>query len=216
MEVSFAPVQATYDALLRRLDSIGKGREMEGLMVKAINETAQEVRKMTDAATRGRYGIKPEYYSGKDLKKRMDRQKMEATIKVRGMPENAWKGYLSKGNSGKDAAGVMVLRRGSMKPVQFKKDGRTFKAFLAEMENGHRGIFQRNPEKKMKKDKRPEWTKREPKKKRKGREAVSQVIALSRSKAVEMAFEDSVRSKVVAELNYALLKHVNAVLGGNG
>ena len=80
-------------------------------------------------------------------------------------------------------------------------NGSVYKAFLAKMKSGHEGIFQRVPGKKMEKD---------PKK-----QAIKEILSLSKSKAAEMVYEkNGVYAVIQEEMVLRLHKHMNAVIGG--
>lgn len=105
------------------------------------------------------------------------------------------------------SAGAMVIKSGAMKELELKANGKSYKAFVAKMKTGHEGIFQRTPGKYMKGY--------SPSGKTKGREAIKEIMAMSKAKAAEMVYEKgNLYSDLQEEISYRLLKHMNAVIGG--
>ncbi|MDE7247549.1 MAG: hypothetical protein K2N43_06650 [Lachnospiraceae bacterium] len=95
-----------------------------------------------------------------------------------------------------------------MKELKIESGGHTYKAFVATMKNvskdgavtEHKGIFQRVPGKRMKKDPR--------------REAIKQIYGPAKSKAAERAYREKFASDAKRELSYRLYKHIKAMMGG--
>lgn len=208
--------RATYDAIQKRLEDMGKADSMRTVMLNAINDLARDIKSSTYQETTGMYAIKNEVFQKNDIRKRTSKQHLEAVLKVKGSPLGIWEGYEATGNAGTEGASATIKRAGGRKPLEKKAGGRTYKAFIATMKNGHEGIFQRRDDKFMEEAKRPQPAKRIPRKKRKRREAVEELLTLSRSKAVEMAYRKNIQPGVQNELVHRMLKHMNAVIRGKG
>lgn len=83
-----------------------------------------------------------------------------------------------------------------------------YKAFMVKMKSGHEGVFQRVPGKYMKKHM--------PGRNTKGREAIKEIVSLSKAKAAEMVYErEGMYTELQEELTFRLHKHMNAVIGGS-
>lgn len=194
------PAEAMYSALQKRLDEMGKSDRMGEVMMKAINETASWTKDETFRATRDMYTIKAGSFRKSDLElKKATKTRLTAIIKVTGYTLSLRKSYKSRKNTKKTAARALVRNNGAMKELELKSGGKSYKAFLATMSNGHEGIFQRVPGTKMKN--------------KPGREAIKEILAMSRSKAVEKAYMERVDPDK-NELYFRLHKHLNAVIGG--
>lgn len=213
MKIRIEPYQATLDAIQRRLTDMGKGETFRNALKKAINEVATEGKNLLHNETRSAYTIKTAEFKKSDIvKKSATARRMIAILSVKGKTPGVRKAYKTKKNSKKKAAGAMVIRAGSMKELELKVNGKSYKAFVAKMKTGHEGIFQRVPGKTMKKNPVGEKTK--------GREAIKEIMAMSKAKAAETVYEKSnLYTELQEEIGYRLLKHINAVLnattGGN-
>lgn len=215
MIIGVAPYRASYDAIQKRLEDMGKADHMRSVMLDAINELALETKHRTHQETTAMYTIKGSVFSESDIKKRTSKKNMEAVLKVKGAPLSIWKGYAATANTGKTGATAMIKTAGGQKKLEEESGGRTYKAFLATMKKGHESIFRRKDNKFMDEEKRPKPTKRIHRKKaRKKREAIEDLITLAKSKAVEMAYKKNVQKDIQVELIYRMLKHMNAVIGG--
>lgn len=216
MVIVFEPTQATYDALQNRLDKLGKGDAMREVMTLAINDTAEEIKERMHSETKARYAIKEEVYRKGNIRRRKALEgKLESTLKIKGPTLSIWEGYPAEENDADESTGAraMVLNDGVMKELNVKENGHTYKAFLATMKSGHTGIFRRR-NKPMQEKNCPRPTERIHKKPRKARESITEIIALSRSKAVEIAYRKEVEVDVMPTYNFRLLQHMNEVVGG--
>lgn len=210
--VKVEPVQATYDAVFGRLEKMGKEGYAREIMQNAIRETAKQAAGRLPKETRKMYTIKQKDFNNSDVKvSRVTRKRMEAILTVKGEVKSL-REYRSRENGKRKGASAMVRKDGSMKELVDTYGGRKYKAFFATMKSGHEGMFKRNPKKNMK-DKRPKPTKRIPKKKRKPREAIVDQLAMSRTKAAEVAFREEMYTDTSNELIYRLHKRMNAVIG---
>ncbi len=214
MRMQLEPNRVSYDAIQKRLEDMGKADSMRNVMLNAINELALDTKERTYQETTGMYSIKGAKFQKADLKKRTSKKQMEAVIKISGPTLGIWEGYEASGNEGEKGASAMIKKAGGMKSLEVKAGGRTYKAFLATIKNGHTEIFRRKSDKFMREENRPQPTKRIPRKKRKKREAIEKLITLSRSKAAEMAYKKNIQADMQNELIFRMQKHMNAVIGG--
>ena len=186
-------------ALMKKLDEMGKGDSAKEVMLKAIKETAAWTKTSIIEETRAMYTIKSNSFKKSDIKlKNATKTHLEAALTVHGGPLSVRKAYKSRKNGKRKGASVQVRSNKAMKELALYTNGRTYKAFLAEMSSGHQGIFQRDPNKMMRS--------------KTNREAIREIFSLSKSKAAEMAYKKNVH--VTSELYYRLHKHMNAVIGG--
>lgn len=219
--IKIEPVQATYDAVLGKLERMGKVSYAREIMQKAIRETAAQAAGRLPEETRKKYTIKRKDFNKSDVDtSRVTRKHMESIIKVRG-PVMALRAYKSRKNGKRKGASAMVKWGGTLKYLSITSGGKEYKAFFATMvntnKNGnkstHDGIFRRVPGSKMDEKNRPRPTKRiHRKKKRKPREAIEELLSMSRSKAAEMAFRENMHTDTSNELIYRLHKHMNALI----
>lgn len=200
MNFIIEPAESMYLAMQKRLDDFGKGNKINEILIKAINETAVWTKDRTHEETRGMYTIKGGSFKKSDLKlKRASKTRLWAVIKVTGYALSLKKAYKYRSNTKVKAARALIKSNGAMKDLELKADGKSYKAFLATMASGHDGIFQRVPGKRMKN--RPQ------------KEAIKEIMALSRAKAAEMAYIKNVDPDK-NEIYYRLHKHMNAIIGG--
>lgn len=200
MIIKVEPAEAMFLAMQKRLDDLGKGDRAREVMQKAINETASWMKERTYEATKEMYTIKANSFRKSDLKlPKASKTRLRAVIEVKGYTLSLRKAYRSRKNTKRKAARALVKNSGAMKELELKSDGNSYKAFLATMASGHEGIFQRVPGKKMRSAS--------------GREAIKEILAMSRAKAVEKAYMEKVDPDK-NELYYRLHKHINAVIGG--
>ena len=187
------------EALLKKLDEMGKGDSVKEVMLKAIRETAAWTKTSIYEETKAKYTIKSNSFRKSDIKvKNASKTHLEAFLTVQGGPLSVRKAYRSRKNGKRKGASILIKNSSSMKELTLNANGRLYKAFLAEMSSGHQGIFQRDPDKTMKS--------------KPNREAINEIFSLSRSKAAEMAYKERVH--VTSELYYQLHKHMNAIIGG--
>ena len=120
MIVTVMPVQATMDAIQKRLDEMGRGDEMRTILQKAINDTADWTKTELHARTTGRYTIKRSALKKTDIKRtRALKGKLEAAIKVSGPPLGVYKNY-SASKQGKRKGAKMAILAGSKKSANKK------------------------------------------------------------------------------------------------
>ena len=209
MMITVKPSPALYLALQKRLEEMGKSEYAKEVMRKAIRETAKSMREELYAETRAMYTIKRSAFKKSDIRiKNPTKNQISAILKVEGEPLALKDSYKNRANGKRKGASAQVMSDGMMKELTIKSGGRTYKAFVATMKNvsedgtvtEHKGIFQRVPGKRMKKDPR--------------REAIKEIHAPARSKAAERAYREEVASDVQGELSYRLHKHINAMMGG--
>ena len=208
MRIQIAPNQAALDAIQKRLSEMGKEDTFGNVLKKAINEVATAGKNLLYSETRSEYTIKPVEFKKSDIvRKGATARKLIATLSVRGETPGIRKAYKTRKNSKRKSAGAMVIKSGAMKELELKANGKSYKAFVAKMKTGHEGIFQRTPGKYMKGY--------SPSGKTKGREAIKEIMAMSKAKAAEMVYEKgNLYSDLQEEISYRLLKHMNAVIGG--
>lgn len=200
------PDKLVYDALKRKLDSIGKGQNMEEAMRRAINEVAPEAREHLYSATKRKYTVKRSAFKKSDIKiKKATKNRPVAVLQVKGPSMKIRDAYKNRKNGKRKAAQTQILKDGAMKPLELKANGKTYKAFLATMESGHTGIFQRMPKKYMKVYSTSGW--------RKGREAIRELVSISRATAAGKAYDVNVAEDIQEDLRIRMLKHINSVLG---
>lgn len=199
MKIQVAPHQATFDAIQKRLEEMGKGEQMKSVLNKAIDELSKDTKEQLYAETKGMYTIKASQFRKSDIRKTS--RNGTSILAMKGETVPIRKGYKNRKNSKRKAASALIrMASGALKEMELKSGGRSYKAFVATMSNGHEGIFQRVPGKRMKKN---------PKK-----EAIQEMVSLSRSKAAEMAYREKISAGIQTEMSFRLLKHMNAVIGG--
>lgn len=200
MIVKIVPAQVTYNAIQKRLNELGKGDSMRTVMRKAINELATDTKNTLHREVRARYTIQASEFKKADIRKKSaSARRLEAHLRVRG-PSVAIYKYKNEGNSEHEAAKAMIIKSGTMKELERNAGGRSYKAFIAKMESGHEGIFQRVPNKKMKSN--PQ------------KDAIKELMSLSEAKAAGKVYEQEIDGDMQGELRYRMLKHMNAVIDG--
>lgn len=210
MIVHIEPYQASIDAIQAQLDRLGYRNAMEGILKRAINETASVGKKRLYEEMASEYAFKDGAISRKNVIRRGVRSgRLEATLRVKGGTLQVFKSYENEENSGSAAAKAKILRSGTLKELELRTGRKTYKAFVATMknqskENGvvtHQSIFQRVPGKKMKNDP--------------NKEAIRVLTSLSKAKAAEMVYlRKDIGSELQSEIAFRMLKHMNAVIGG--
>ena len=197
MIISIAPYETTLDAIEKRLTEMGKADSMNSVLKKAINEVAGIGKRQIWKGVRRDYTLKG--FTAGDVKKKSS--SAGVTLAVRGAPLEV-KHYEHRNNDAEHGAMVKILKSGAMKQLEIRSGNRVYKAFLARMKSGHEGIFQRMPGKTMKGTKR---------------EAIKEIMSLSKAKAAEMVYEKGgLYTELQEELVLRLHKHMNAVIGGQG
>lgn len=223
MIVKAEPLRSAYEYAYRQLDKHGRGREIDRVMQKAIEETAQSVKGRLYNETRKMYTIKRSEFKESDIGvSRVSAWRPRAVLRITGATLGLRKAYRTRKNGKRKGASAMVRNDGRMKELILDAGGKEYKAFLAVIKNKskdgkdsiHKGIFQRDPEKFMKKDNRPAAQKRKPTKKRKPKQAINEIASLSRSKAAEMAYRKKVGDVAHSELIFHMQKCIDEVIGG--
>lgn len=219
MKVIIEPDRAAVNEIQKQLEEMGKGKSVNRALQKAINEVAAAGKNMLFNTTRSTYTIKPSEFKKNDIaRKSATLRHLVAVVSVRGSTPGIRKGYKTKKNSKKVGAKAQILRSGNMKELVREQDGKSYKAFLATMKSGHEGIFQRVPGKPTK-----EYLKSGGKSKRKfkkphenkTREAIKEIMAMSKAKAAEMVYlKENMYDQLQDEINSRMMKHMEAVIGG--
>lgn len=201
MIISITPYATTLDAIEKRLTEMGKADSMNTVLKKAINEVAGIGKRQIWKGVHRDYTLK-EFTAGDVKKKSRSAGYPSVTLTVKGAPLEVSKYYKHRDNDAEHGAMVKILKVSAMKQLEIRSGNRVYKAFLARMKNGHEGIFQRMPGKTMKGTKR---------------EAIKEIMSLSKAKAAEMVYEKSgLYTELQEELVLRLHKHMNAVIGGQG
>ncbi len=196
------PYPAAINAIERQLTEMGKESRIKDVLKKAVNETASAGKERIHKETKEMYTIKSGAFKKSDvIKKAPTSSHLVATLTIRGEPIGVRKGYQSRTNGKRKGASAMVLRSGEMKELKINVGNSVYKAFVATMKNGHKEIFQRVPGEKMKSNHK--------------REAIKEIVSLSKSKAAEIVYQrNGLYTEFQAEFIFRLLKHMNAVIGG--
>ncbi len=203
MIIRIEPYPSAINAIEKRLTELGKRDRMQDVLKKAVNETAGSAKDRIYEEIHNTYTLKG-LKKGDIKKKNSTARNFGATLTVRGEPLGAGKYYQHRKNSKRTGARVKILRAGMMQELQYGQSA--YKAFMATMKSGHEGIFQRIPGKYMKKHM--------PGRNTKGREAIKEIMSLSKAKAAEMVYErEGMYTELQEELTFRLLKHMNAVTG---
>lgn len=207
--VKIEPYKAMLDAIESRLTEIGQEKNMHDILKKSINAVAKTGKEKIHAETKSYYTIKGRAFKKSDIVMRGTSSRHPgATLTVKGLRIGIRSGYASLKNGKRKGASTQVLKTSSMKELTMTYGGRTYKAFLATMSSGHAGIFQRIPDKYMKKYRTITG-------KRKGREAIKKITSLANAQAAGMAYMRSgLHGDLQEELVHQMLKHMNAVIGG--
>ncbi|MBD5395603.1 MAG: hypothetical protein HDR71_15385 [Lachnospiraceae bacterium] len=207
MRITVTPTQATFLALQKRLDDFGNGDFMKDAMRKAINEVADDTKNRLHSETRARYTIKASNFKKSDIKKKSaTKNHLEATLKVVG-PSLGVDKYKAQKNGKRKGAKSQVLKSNAMKELEIIANGKSYKAFMATMKNEskdgeiseHEGIFQRVPGARMKHN--PQ------------KEKIKEIMTLSSAHAAGVTYTQEISTDTEYDLNYNLLKHINAVIG---
>jgi len=206
MIISVTPYLTTLDAIEKRLTEMGKGDRTNEVIKKAINEVAGIGKKEIWKGVKHKYTLKE--FAAKDVKRRSYSAKRQgAILTVTGPILGVLEHYETAPNTDEDAAMVKIYRESALKALEIHNGQSVYKAFVARMSSGHVGIFQRVPGKYMKKHM--------PGRNTKGREAIKEILSLSKAKAAEMVYErDGLEAKLQEELVIRMHKHMNAVIGG--
>ena len=199
MIISITPYVTTLDAIEKRLTEMGKADSMNTVLKQAINEVAGIGKRQIREGVSREYTLK--VFTAGDVKKRSrNTGHPSATLIVKGAPLEVSKYYEHRDNGAEHGAMVRILKASEMKQLEIRSRNRVYKAFLARMKSGHEGIFQRIPGKTMKGT---------------NREAIKEIMSLSKAKAAEMFYEKSgLYTELQEELVLRLHKHMNAVIGG--
>ncbi len=207
--VKVEPYKASLDAIEDRLTEVGKEKSMHDVLKRAINDTAMVGKDKLHAGTKAHYTIKSGAFRESDIvKKSTSSRHPGATLTVKGAPIGVRKGYAYRRNGKRKGASTRIIASSAMKELKIQSGGHAYRAFMATMESGHIGIFQRIPGAYMKKHPRIPGIS-------KGREAIKEIQALSRAKAAEMTYRrEKMHSELQAEMTYRMLKHMHAVIGG--
>lgn len=203
------PYQAQLDAIQKRLDEMGKGRMMRDVLKKAINDVAKDARKELPKETRKMYTIRASQIKQSDITvRKMSNKRCGAELVIKGEPIPIKGGYSSRKNTRKRAASAMIKRAaGAFREMEMVSGGKSYKAFMATMTNVsdsgeisyHTGIFQREPGKKMKSNKK--------------KEKIKELHSLARAKAAEMAYREEMEAEMHTQISFRMLQHMNAVIG---
>lgn len=207
--VKIEPYKAMLDAIEKRLTEMGQEKNMHDILKKSINAVAKTGKEKLHEETKDYYTIKSRAFKKSDIVMRATSSRHPgATLTVKGLRIGVKSGYASRKNGKRKGASAQVLKTSAMKELKITYGGRAYKAFLAAMKSGHTGIFQREPEKYMKKHKPAEG-------KRKGREAIKEITSLANAQAAGMAYiRSGLHGDLQEEFVYQMLKHMNAVIGG--
>lgn len=205
MIISIEPYPAAINAIEKRLTELGKKDRMRDVLKKAVNEAAGSAKDRIYEEVHDAYTLKG-FKKGDIKKKNSTARNFGATLTVRGETLGAGKYYQRRKNSKRTGAKLKILRAGMMQELELQYGQSAYKAFMATMKSGHEGVFQRVPGKYMKKHM--------PGRNTKGREAIKEIMSLSKAKAAEMVYErEGMYTELQEELTFRLLKHMNAVTG---
>ncbi len=206
MNIIITPYPAALDAIERRLTDMGKGDSVNTVLKKALNETAAAGKKEIWKGVHRTYTQKG--FAAADVEKKSRSGKNpSATLIVKGSPLGVGGYYKYTKNNARHGVKAKILKAGRMKKLELSRSGSSYKAFLAIMKNGHAGVFQRVPGKYMKKHM--------PGKNINGREAIKEIVSLSKAKAAERVYErEGLYTELQEELVFRMHKHMNAVISG--
>lgn len=198
--VSARPSSVAIDAIEKRLTELGKEDRMNDVLKKAINETASKGKRDIWKGVKRTYTLKG-FTAGDVKRKGYSVRHPGAVLTVTGPVLGILENYETTPNVDEDAAKARVFRSGALRSLEIHNSTSVYKAFVARMKSGHVGIFQRVPGKQMKSN---------PKK-----QAIKEIMSLSKSKAAEMVYEkNGMQTELQEELMVRLHKHMNAVIGG--
>lgn len=198
--VNARPHSVAIDAIEKRLTELGKADRMNDVLKKAINETAAKGKKELWKGVKRTYTLQ-EFEAGDVKRKGYSARHPGAVLTVTGPVLGIVKNYEMTPNVDEEAAKLKVFRSGALKALAIHNSTSVYKAFVARMKSGHVGIFQRVPGKRMKSDPT--------------RQAIKEIMSLSKSKAAEMVYEkNGMQTELQEELVVRLHRHMNAVIGG--
>lgn len=201
MIISIAPYETTLDAIEKRLTELGKEDSMGTVLKKAINEVAGVGKKQIWKGVGRDYTLKG-FTAGDVKKKSSNAGHPSVTLTIKGAPLAVLKYYEHRNNDAEHGAMVRILKAWAMKQLEIRSGNRVYKVFSAKMRSEHEGLFQRIPGKRMK---------------RKKREAIKEIMSLSKAKAAEMVYEKrGLYTELQEGLVVRLHKHMHAVIGGQG
>jgi hypothetical protein len=207
MIIEIEPYPAAVSAIEKRLAELGKEDRMQDVLKKAVNEVAGLAKDRIYEEVHDTYTLKG--FKKADIKKKNSTvRNIGATLTVRGEPLGVGKYYQHRKGSKRNGARVKILRASMLQELEVQNGQSVYKAFMAKMKSGHEGVFQRVPGKYMKKHM--------PGRNTKGREAIKEIVSLSKAKAAEMVYErEGMYTELQEELTFRLHKHMNAVIGGS-
>lgn len=198
--VSARPSSVAIDAIEKRLTELGKEARMNDVLKKAINETAAKGKRELWKGVKRTYTLNG--FTAKDVKRKgYSARHPGAVLTVTGSALGILENYETVPNVDEDAARARVFRSGALRSLEIHNSSSAYKAFVAKMKSTHVGIFQRVPGKQMKSN--PQ------------KQAIKEIMSLSKSKAAEMVYErEGMYTELQEELTFRLHKHMNAVIGG--
>lgn len=206
MVIKIEPYSAAINAIEKRLTELGKADRMNDVLKKSVNEVAGLTKDRLYEEVHDTYTLKG-FKKGDIKKKNSTARNVGATLTVKGETLGVGKYYQRRKNNKRSGAKVKILRSGILRELEVQCGQSAYKAFMAKMKSGHEGVFQRVPGKYMKKHM--------PGRNTKGREAIKEIISLSKAKAAEMVYErEGMYTELQEELTFRLHKHMNAVIGG--
>lgn len=198
--VSARPSSVAIDAIEKRLTELGKEARMNDVLKRAINETASKGKQNLWKGVKRTYTLKG-FTAGDVKRKGYSSRHPEAVLTVTGPVLEILKNYETVPNVDEAAAKARVFRSGVLKALEIHNSTSVYRAFVAKMQSGHVGIFQRVPGKQMKSNSK--------------KAAIKEIVSLSKSKAAEMVYEkNGMQTGLQEELTVRLHKHMNAVIGG--
>lgn len=206
MIIRIEPYPEAINAIEKRLTEMGKGGSMNAVLKKSINDVAGLAKDRIYEEVHDTYTLKG--FKKGDIKKKNSAAKtIGATLTVRGEPLGVGKYYQRRKNSKRVGAKVKIIRAGMLQELEVQYGQSAYKAFMAKMKSGHEGVFQRIPGEYMKKHR--------PGRNTRGREAIKEIMSLSKAKAAEMVYErEGMYTELQEQLTFRLHKHMNAVIGG--
>lgn len=208
MIIEIEPYPAAVSAIEKRLAELGKEDRMRDVLKGAVNEVAGLAKDRIYEEVHDTYTLKG--FKKADIKKKNSTARNAgATLTIKGEPLGVGKYYQRRKNNKRNGAKVKILRTAILQELEVQYGKSAYKAFMAKMKSGHEGVFQRVPGEYMKKHR--------PGRNTKGREAIKEIMSLSKSKAAEMVYErEGMYTELQEELTFRLHKNMNAVIGGLG
>ncbi|MDO4285177.1 MAG: hypothetical protein Q4C60_07545 [Eubacteriales bacterium] len=196
MIVIVDPDRQMLDSIVKSLNDAGENAQ--SAIQQALNDTLKTLKNDWHSGVRADYTIRAGSFRKSDIKtKNATRSRLIASATVRGPVLSAYANYKRYKNTVHKAARLQVKRDAAAKALQL---GTGYKAFVATMSNGHTGIFQRVPGTQMKK--------------KKNKEKIKEIIAMSAAKAAEKTYERRLKEETQDHLRLALLRHMNRALAG--